>query len=127
MFVASWLGIGLAVAEPPATWTVVMPLGVPQFAHGEPKRGLLFGGLQAASIGTTIVAQLRALELGQSDDAGGKEELTWRVVSGASTGLAGLSWLGSVIDGARLHDAAVESADLVEASRAWELAVVRLD
>ena len=125
MFVASWLGIGLAFAEPPATWTVVMPLGVPQFTHGETRRGVLFGGLQAAAIGATVYAQLRALELSQSDDSGGKEELTWRVVSGASTGLAGLSWLASVIDGSRLHDAAL--APSAAGAREWEQVVVRLD
>ncbi len=125
MFLATWLGIGLALAEPPPTWTVVMPLGVPQFTHGEPKRGLVFGGLQAAAIGTTVFAQLRALELGQSDNSGSREELTWRVVSSASTGLACLGWLASVIDGSRLHDAAL--APSAAGAREWEQVVVRLD
>ena len=125
MFIAGWLCMGLAAAEPPGTWTVVMPLGIPQFTHGEPKRGFVFGGLQAAAFGTTVFAQMRMLDLGQSDDAGGDEELTWRVVSGASTGLAGLGWLASVIDGARLHDAALAPA--AASARDWEQVVVRLD
>ena len=125
MLIAGWMCMGLALAEPPGTWTVVMPLGIPQFSHGESKRGWVFGGVQAAAIGTTVFAQVRALELAQSDESGGKEELTWRVVSGATTGLAGLTWLASVIDGARLHDEAL--APSAAGAREWEQVVVRSD
>jgi hypothetical protein len=97
-----------------------MPLGVPQFTHGEKKRGLLFGGIQALGTGTTVLAQVQMLELAQSDDPGGLEELGWRRTSVVGSAVTGLAWLGSVIDGSRLHDAALEGAAMAESARTWD-------
>jgi hypothetical protein len=121
-----FLFVGLALAEDPgaaevpAVWTVAMPLGVPQFTHGEKKRGLQFGGIQAVGIGTTVYSQVQMLELARSDDPGGLEELGWRRASAVGSAVTGLAWLASVIDGSRLHDAALEGAAKAESVRAWD-------
>ncbi len=119
-----FVGFALAVdpdpARIPAVWTVAMPLGVPQVAHGETRRGLLFGGVQAVGIGATVYSQVRMLELAEGDDPGGLEELGWRRGSAAGSAVTGLAWLGSVIDGSRLHDAALEGAAMAESVRAWD-------
>jgi hypothetical protein len=120
------LFVGLALAEDPgatevpAVWTLAMPLGVPQFTHGEKTRGLQFGGVQAVGIGATVYSQMKMLELAQSDDPGGREELGWRRASVAGSAVTGLAWLASVIDGSRLHDAALEGAAMAESARAWD-------
>ena len=126
MLSALFLLVGLALAEDPgaaevpAVWTVAMPLGVPQFAHGERARGLQFGGVQAVGIGTTVYSQARMVALAQSDDPGGLEELAWRRASVVGSAVTGLAWLASVIDGSRLHDAALEGTAMAESVRAWD-------
>jgi hypothetical protein len=119
-----FLGLALAddpgAAEVPAVWTVAMPLGVPQFAHGEKTRGFRFCGVQAVGIGTTVYSQVQMLALAQSEEPGGLEELAWRRASAVSSAVTGLAWLASVIDGSRLHDAALEGVARAESVRAWD-------
>ncbi len=119
---ASWLLFSTALADTPGTWTVVMPLGIPQFAHGKPGRGALFGGIQAAGIGASTVATIKMIELAQIGDANAvDEEIQWRLVSVGSVALTGAAWFASVIDGARLHDVArAEAQARADSVRHWD-------
>ena len=99
-----------------------MPLGIPQFAHGKPGRGALFGGLQTAGIVTSTVATIKMIELSQvGSPEAVDEEITWRLVSVGSVALTGATWFASVIDGARLHDAArAEAQARADSVRHWD-------
>ena len=104
-----------APANAGAVWTVVMPLGVPQFTHQKPLRGVAYGSVQLALGGVATWSSLEMREAALAEDVG--RELPLRMVSaGAIAGFAA-TWLISSIDGSRLHD--------IEAMDAEDLALIR--
>ena len=99
--------------------TVVLPLGVPQFAQGRSKRGFIYGGLQLAGGALTTTALMRMRTLA-ADGTDIEAELTWRMVSAGSTAFTAGAWFASTLDASRYRQLQLEQ--LQEATMAWDLA-----
>ena len=99
MLLTLWLLATPAQASP--AWTLVVPFGVPQFAHGKRKRGLLYAGLQAVGLSASTVATVRTY--GYASAGNDQLYLTWRMISAGTVAFTAAAWFASSLDGSRLH------------------------
>jgi len=107
-----------APAQAGPVWTLVMPLGVPQFTHQKPLRGLAYGGAQAALGGVAVWSSLEMREAALTEDF--ERELPLRMVSAIAIGGFAATWLASSIDGSRLHDQEMLDNELSWRSGAYD-------
>lgn len=105
---------GPAYAAP--GFTVILPLGLPQFLHHAPVRGVAWGLVQVGGIGGVALARGPLLESAENEDSA--TFTTWKIVSSASAAVAAGAWFVSVVDGAQLHAREREAAErLVDTER----------
>ena len=90
-----------APAQAGAVWTLAMPLGVPQFTHHTPWRGVLYGALQAGALGAATWTTLEMRDAAIAGDI--DRELPLRMASAAAVAGFTAVWTVSIIDGARQH------------------------
>jgi hypothetical protein len=101
--------------EVPSGWTMVLPLGAPQFLMDRKPQGFVFGGIQVLGIGGAVYTGLEMVRLAEEGEV--DQELRMRTLSAFSVGMAGGAWLASVIDGSHARDVAIEKA---QSARNWE-------
>jgi hypothetical protein len=111
-----WLLATPAQASP--AWTLVVPFGVPQFAHGKRKRGLLYAGLQAVGLSASTVATVRTY--GYASAGNDQLYLTWRMISAGTVAFTAAAWFASSLDGSRLHQLELEAYGLAQGARDWD-------
>ena len=116
MLLSLWLLATPAQASP--AWTLVVPFGVPQFAHGKRKRGLLYAGLQAVGLSASAVATLRTY--GYASAGNDRLYLTWRMISAGTVAFTAAAWFASSVDGSRLHQLELEAHGLAQGARDWD-------
>jgi hypothetical protein len=85
--------------EVPPPWTVFLPFGLPQFAHGEPGWGALFASLQSIGLGTNIMGFVQADGTPENDPAYDR----WVAVQYVGLGVLAASWIASILHGVELR------------------------
>jgi hypothetical protein len=116
LLLSLWLLVSPVQAGP--AWTLVVPFGVPQFAHRKRGRGLLYAGLQLVGLSTSVVASIQAYGYANA----GNEDLfqTWRLISAGTVAFTAGAWFASILDGSRLHQLELEAYGLAYGRAEWD-------
>jgi hypothetical protein len=112
------LALQSALAAPPGL--TLAPFGVGVYAHGKPLRGVVYSVTQAGGIATVAAATSLAYDAAEVEDDA--SFATWQAVGIAGVSVAAVSYLASVLDGARLHELEKEGAEARRRVEAWDAA-----
>ena len=110
------LALHSAFAAPPGL--SLAPFGIGVYAHGKPLRGVAYSLTQAGGIATAAVGTSFAYDAAELEDEAAFT--TWQGVSLAGVSVAAISYLASVMDGARLHELEKEGAEARLRVQAWD-------
>ncbi|MCB9762636.1 MAG: hypothetical protein H6739_22745 [Alphaproteobacteria bacterium] len=109
-----------AVAQEQPGWTLILPLGAPQFIQHRVPRGVVSGGIQVAGLGVAIGSGVAANRAAEAEDF--EREGTMQIISIAGASAACGALFYSVMDAAHYNQ--LQREQMAAQARAWAVAAL---